>query len=114
MTEPYQGAHSSNDPSAWGPNAGETGTPGTVSIDDVHRIVQQALDRQQEIHNNEMAALRQELSDQHATVMAAFDSIVPEHAGGVGLQRAETWSQHDQELALRGEHPLQADKPART
>lgn len=34
---------------------------------------------------------------------------IPDHAAGVGQEIAETWSQADQELATRGEHP---DQPA--
>lgn len=37
---------------------------------------------------------------------------VPDHAAGVGQEIAETWSQYDQELATRGEHPDQEpDEP---
>jgi hypothetical protein len=32
---------------------------------------------------------------------------IPEHAAGVGTEIADTWSQHDQELATMGEHPDQ-------
>jgi hypothetical protein len=35
-------------------------------------------------------------------------SVTPNHGGGVGVDHnEETWSQYDQELATRGEHPLQ-------
>ena len=36
---------------------------------------------------------------------------VPDHAGGVGQDIAETWSQADQELATAGKHPDQEPEP---
>ena len=38
---------------------------------------------------------------------------LPEHAGGVGTDVAESWGQYDQELARYGEHPDQ-QAPAQT
>jgi len=32
---------------------------------------------------------------------------LPSHSAGVDDEIAETWSQHDQEMAMRGEHPDQ-------
>ena len=34
---------------------------------------------------------------------------IPENAGGIGDEVAETWSQYDQELAAAGEHPDQEE-----
>lgn len=39
---------------------------------------------------------------------AAPQSQVPNHGGGIGVDNHEdSWGQYDQELANRGEHPLQ-------
>jgi hypothetical protein len=39
---------------------------------------------------------------------AAPQSLVPNHAGGIGVDNHEaTWSQYDQEQANAGQHPLQ-------
>lgn len=38
---------------------------------------------------------------------------IPDHAGGVEQDIAETWSQYDQELAWSGEHPDQGPQPKR-
>jgi hypothetical protein len=42
-----------------------------------------------------------------ASRAAAPEGTTVQHGGGVGNVFEETWSQHDQELASRGEHPLQ-------
>jgi hypothetical protein len=36
---------------------------------------------------------------------------IPDHAAGVGQEIEETWSQYDQELAAKGEHPFQEPDP---
>jgi hypothetical protein len=87
--------------------------PGTANLDDVERIIQQALERQAEQHRQEIAELRAELSAQQATrPVTVADHLVPWHAGGVDGEIAETWSAHDQALANRGEHPLQLARQA--
>jgi hypothetical protein len=49
-----------------------------------------------------------DLELQLATVKATTPlGTIPDHGGGVGQEVEETWSQHDQELATKGEHPLQ-------
>lgn len=49
-----------------------------------------------------------DLELQLATVRATTPlGSIPDHAGGVGQDIAETWSQADQELAWAGEHPDQ-------
>lgn len=54
-----------------------------------------------------------DLELQLATVKATTPlGTIPDHAGGVGQEIEETWSQADQELATRGEHPYQEpDEP---
>jgi hypothetical protein len=49
-----------------------------------------------------------DLELQLATVRATVPlGNIPDHAGGVGQDIEETWSQQDQELAWAGEHPNQ-------
>jgi hypothetical protein len=47
-----------------------------------------------------------------ASRAAVPGGTIPEHSGGPGTEVAETWSQQDQELAARGEHPSQQEEPA--
>lgn len=54
-------------------------------------------------HAEDMAALRASLGPVQATP-------VPEHSGGIGTNLEQSWSKHDQELATRGEHPLQQEQ----
>jgi hypothetical protein len=56
------------------------------------------------------AAVQKALADERERVGAAApQSLVPNHAGGIGVDAHEgTWSQYDQEQAQRGEHPLQS------
>jgi hypothetical protein len=55
-----------------------------------------------------VADLELALAQAHA---ATPGGTVPEHSAGPGTEFAETWSQHDQELAARGEHPSQQEAP---
>lgn len=51
-----------------------------------------------------------DLELQLATVKATVPlGTIPDHAGGVGQEIEPTWSQQDQEMAARGEHPFQDD-----
>lgn len=51
-----------------------------------------------------------DLELQLATVRATTPlGTIPNHGGGVDQDMADTWSQYEQELATRGEHP---DQPA--
>lgn len=53
----------------------------------------------------------QRLADLEAQLAASRAAqglgTLPTHSAGVDDEVAETWSQHDQELARRGEHPDQ-------
>lgn len=55
------------------------------------------------------AAVQKALAKERERVAAAApQSQVPNHGGGIGVDNHEdSWGQHDQELANRGEHPLQ-------
>lgn len=79
--------------------------PGTVSLDQVQRMIDQALERQAAQHKLEMDALRQTLTQPVSPFPS--DHPVPTHAGGIGHTIAQTWSMWEQELASKGEHPLQ-------
>jgi hypothetical protein len=53
--------------------------------------------------------LIQEAREEERSRFATPLTLVPNNAGGVGVDdHAETWSQYDQELANRGEHPFQS------
>jgi hypothetical protein len=54
-----------------------------------------------------------DLELQLATVKATTPlGNIPDHGAGVGQEIEETWSQYDQELSTRGEHPFQEpDEP---
>lgn len=83
---------------------------GTLDESVVQRMIDQALARQAEQHRHEMDLLRGQLATARAALPA---TLIPEHAGGVGVDAiAETWSQYDQDLARRGEHPHQHDQSA--
>jgi hypothetical protein len=94
---------------------GETGSGGPESTgalneETIQRMIDQALARQAESHQREMDALRGQLANVRASMPA---TVIPEHAGGVGVDTiAETWSQYDQSLAQRGEHPHQHGESA--
>jgi hypothetical protein len=75
---------------------------GNASVQDVEKMIRQALARQDEKHNAELEALRKSYEARLP------DNWVPNNSAGIGIGYEETWSQYDQERANRGEHPLQA------
>lgn len=85
-------------------------TPVAMDASTVQRMIDQALERQQAQHQREMDQLRGQLATARASLPA---SLVPEHAGGVGVDTvAETWSDYDRALAAAGQHPHQHGKSA--
>jgi hypothetical protein len=88
---------------------GETPTPtGTMDSDSVQRMIDQALQRQAVEHDAEMNEIRGQLATARAALPA---TLIPMNAGGVGVDTiADTWSQYDQDLANRGQHPLQLEE----
>lgn len=72
---------------------------------------QEAIDAQLAKMQADFDARMAEMEQRHADELAASRSVavvnpghlVPEHGGGPGLAVRATWSQYDQELALRGE-----------
>lgn len=87
-----------------------TQAPVPMDADTVQRMIDQALERQQAQHQREMDQLRGQLATARAALPA---SLVPEHAGGVGVDTvAETWSEYDRQLAIAGQHPHQLGKSA--
>jgi hypothetical protein len=86
----------------------ETPQP-TGSLDEatVQRMIDQALQRQQQKHDAEIDQLRGQLTAARAALPA---TLVPEHGGGIGVDTiADTWSLYDQELARHGVHPDQRE-----
>lgn len=78
----------------------------------IKAILAQTQAQMQESHKRDMDDLRA----QHVAEMDALrkalagalpTSTVPEHAGGIGTEVAQTWSLWDQTLAKLGKHPLQ-------
>jgi C4-dicarboxylate transporter len=65
---------------------------GSISADQVHVIVQEALDRQAATHQEQLQQLM-------ASMRGNVVTFIPEHAGGIGMDVAETWSQYDQHRA---------------
>jgi hypothetical protein len=69
----------------------ESGAPQETEDERIERAVQAALAKERE-----------------RVAAASPQSLVPNHGGGIGVDNHETtWSQFDQEMAIRGEHPLQ-------
>ena len=68
--------------------------PQWVSADDVKRLV----DEQNAERDAKIDALQAELEAARKQGQPVTDNV-PEHAAGPGLERAETWSQAEQEAA---------------
>jgi hypothetical protein len=89
----------------------QTGPPanaapsGQVGADDVQRMIQQALDRQNKQHSEEMEALRAEVAGAQAgaaaNVRAAFGAQIAPHGAGPNDEIAATWSLAEQEEMRR-------------
>jgi hypothetical protein len=107
----YQKARDEADARADQAESAEAPAPtGTLSQDIVQQMIDQALARQAKAHDAEMSQIRGQLTAARAALPA---TLIPGNAGGVGVDSvAETWSQYDQELANRGEHPHQHGKSA--
>jgi hypothetical protein len=73
---------------------------------DVQRMIQDAIASQKAEFDAQIEAVR-------ASAAGTPFSVITTHAAGPGLKIEPTWSQYDQYLATRGEHPLQlaAKKP---
>lgn len=73
---------------------------GSVPLSDVQRLIDDALAKEREVNASQVQALQARIPQ----------STVPATAGGLHVDDFQpTWSQYDQELANRGEHPLQAE-----
>lgn len=66
--------------------------------------VEKALAAQDKAHQEQMQTLRESLAGGGSVVTA-----VPGNSGGPGTDVQETWSLYDQQLAAKGEHPLQQE-----
>lgn len=80
---------------------GYEGAPsGAVSLESIQQIIDQALARQQEQHEQQMTELRGEIKATKAASRAVIQagSLVPHNGAGPGNEIAETWSQEEQEL----------------
>jgi hypothetical protein len=85
-------------------------TPVMMDETAVQRMINQALEQQQQRHDEEIGKIREQLAVARAQLPA---TLIPGNSGGVGADTVnETWSQYDQELANRGEHPHQHGKSA--
>lgn len=89
---------------------------GYIDASTVQAMIDQAIARKDEQHAAEIADISTRLTAAEAAAEAANARVaglittqVPAHAGGPGIVIADTWSQWDQELAARGEHPLQLE-----
>src|SRR5205807_1996264 len=79
--------------------APDTRPTGSMDASTVQQMIDQALARQQETHDQELATLRGQIgAAQTGTRAVTGDVLIPLHAGGPGERVHETWSQHDQEL----------------
>lgn len=65
-------------------------------------------DKPQKTQEQRIADLELQLATVKATTPLG---TIPDHGAGVGQEIEETWSQYDQELATRGEHPFQEPEP---
>jgi hypothetical protein len=88
-------------PPQTGPVIGE-GTPsGSVDAADIQNMINQALERQQQQHADEMAQLRGEVTaagvTASANLRAASGAMIGPHAAGPNDEVAPTWSQAEQE-----------------
>jgi len=77
--------------------AAQEATPsGSITAAQAQAMIDQALARQAEAHNE---AIRQMASSLRGSVV----TFVPYHAGGPGTEIAETWSQWEQTLARQAD-----------
>jgi hypothetical protein len=86
----------------------QSGSPaGSVAAGDIQHMIDQALERQQKQHAEEMEQLRGEVTAAGVTaaanVRAATGAQIAPHAAGPNDQIAETWSQAQQEEMRRVE-----------
>lgn len=95
-------------------NAEPTGGPvpqGTANRDDIQAMIDQALQREREQHSAETETLRSELASMRAANAGPSDTI-PWNSAGIGTDKEASWGQYDQDLANRGDHPLQEKETA--
>lgn len=102
-------------PTAPQPPASELPPAGYIPAGALAEIIDQALARQSKSFDEKLAKIQEERdAERQAAITQAGDlGLIAEHAGGPGLVRAATWSFHDQQLAIRGEHPLQQQEAER-
>lgn len=72
--------------------------------EDVQRMIDAALQKQKEQHDQDLQDLRESLNTNPEIAPVAA------HAGGVGTRIHDTWSMHEQELSRAGNHPDQQKK----
>lgn len=74
-----------------------------LTYDQVERMIQTQLAAQEARHKEEMRAMQEQLDAQiKAMASRGVVALVPLHSAGFGTEIAETWSQHEQELARLG------------
>jgi hypothetical protein len=76
---------------------------------DIQAIVDERLSQQKEAHDAEVSSLRAEVQSMRDAARGPGGDVIPANGGGIGTERADTWGQYDQDLANRGEHPLQQE-----
>lgn len=76
---------------------------------DIQAIVDERLSAQKTAHDAEVSSLRAEVQSMRDAARGPGGDVIPNNGGGIGVEFADTWSQYDQDLANRGEHPLQQE-----
>jgi hypothetical protein len=74
---------------------------GSITADQVQGIVNEALARQTEAHQQELQTLM-------ASLRGSVVTYIPEHAGGPGTEIAATWSQYEQTKAQQAAEAAKA------
>jgi len=76
---------------------------------DIQAIVDERLNAQKQAHDAEVSSLRAEVQSMRDAARGPGGDVIPNNGGGIGITIADTWGQYDQDLANRGEHPLQKE-----
>lgn len=64
-------------------------------------IIRQALAQQHDEHEAQMRGLSDQIAGLQSSISGTVPALTPEHAGGPGNERADTWSQWEQTLSWR-------------
>jgi hypothetical protein len=80
---------------------------------DIQAIVDERLAAQKQEHDAEVARLSAEVQSMRDAARGPGGDVIPNNGAGIGVNFEPTWSQHDQDLANRGEHPLQQEEASR-